>query len=73
MDNQLVYATVATSCGIIAFLLGRVTRPSTFNPFAYYRARVKQIVESADTQSNLQAELRKFNEAYDILFPDTKK
>lgn len=76
MDNFTIITAIMTggTCGVLGVLIGRITKPSTtFDPFTYYRARVRQIVDAADKQSDLQAELRQLDLAFSHMFPETKK
>lgn len=65
---------IAAACVTLGVIVGRITKQSSsFDPFTYYRARVRQIVDSADKQPDLQEALRELDKAFTTLFPDTKK
>lgn len=71
--DQATVTIIATVCVILGILVGRTTKSSTtFDPFTYYRMRIRQITDSAEKQSDIQTRIQSFDKAWSEIF-DTNK
>lgn len=63
---------IAAACVVLGFFFGRLTKQATFDPFTYYRTRIRQITDSAEKQTDLQARIQSFDKAWSEIFDNNK-